>query len=89
MRLPHLIILAVCILSLGAPFACPAQPATNLWRFILPEDYGASLSLAIATDGTIYLTTFRGFLVALTPDGHFKWKFKGRTRNQILARHRG
>ena len=76
MRLPHSVILAVCFLSLCAPFACHAQPATNLWRFVLPADYSAASSLAIAPDGTIYLTTFRGFLVAVTPDGHFKWKFK-------------
>ncbi len=89
MRLPRSVILAVCFLSLCAPFACLAQPATNLWQFVVPADYSAITSQAIAPDGTIYLTTFRGFLLALTPDGHFKWKFKAGLEIESSARHRG
>ncbi len=48
---------------------------TTLWQFILPEGESAS-SPALAPDGTIYVGTFPGWLLALTPDGKVKWKFK-------------
>jgi outer membrane protein assembly factor BamB len=75
MRLPHSIRAAVWVFSLGAAIACPAQPATNLWQFILP-DYSAGSSPAVAPDGTVYQATFIGDLVAVTPDGRPKWTFK-------------
>lgn len=47
----------------------------SLWKLRLP-DYGSESSPALATDGTIYLGTFYGWLLAVTPDGKVKWKFK-------------
>ena len=54
---------------------CHAQPATNLWQFVL-HDYRADSSPAVAPDGTIYEATFLGNLYAVTPDGRRKWTFK-------------
>ena len=48
---------------------------TNLWQFRLTDSGGES-SPALAPDGTIYEGTFHGWLLALTPDGALKWKFK-------------
>lgn len=61
--------------------ASPAQDAnmTTLWTFTLPFvlPYGDSESSpALAPDGTIYQGTFRGWLLAFTPDGKLKWQFK-------------
>jgi outer membrane protein assembly factor BamB len=47
----------------------------ELWRLKLPGG-GSESSCAIAPDGTIYQGTFRGWLLAVTPDGKVKWKFK-------------
>jgi outer membrane protein assembly factor BamB len=49
----------------------PAQ----LWRLDLPG-YGSESSCALAPEGTIYQGTFFGWLVAITPEGKVKWKFK-------------
>ncbi len=62
-------------LSLSAMAEEPALTATNFWSFELPDN-GSECSPAIAADGTIYLGTFQGWLVALTPEGKPKWKFK-------------
>ena len=75
MRLPHSVRTTVWAVLLGAAIVCPAQPATNLWQFTLPDNRNAS-SPAIAPDGTIYQATFPGDLVAVTPDGRPKWDFK-------------
>ncbi len=48
---------------------------TNLWTYVLP-DRGTQSSPALAPDGTVYQGTFHGWLLALTPDGKLKWKFK-------------
>jgi len=58
-------------------FSCRAQDTgvTNLWTFRLP-DRGTESSPALAPDGTIYEGTFHGWLLALTPDGKLKWRFK-------------
>jgi len=48
---------------------------TNLWKLTLP-DGGSESSPALAPDGTIYQGTFHGWLVAVTPEGKMKWKFK-------------
>jgi outer membrane protein assembly factor BamB len=52
-----------------------AQPAiTNLWTLTLAR-YDSESSPAIAPDGTIYVGTFEGRLLAITPAGHIKWAF--------------
>ena len=58
-------------------FSSRAQEAgvTNLWTFRLP-DRGTQSSPTLAPDGTIYQGTFHGWLLALTPDGKLKWRFK-------------
>jgi outer membrane protein assembly factor BamB len=64
-------------LTFGLALAAAAQDTavTNLWQFRLPDSGGES-SPALAPDGTIYEGTFHGWLLALTPDGKLKWKFK-------------
>jgi outer membrane protein assembly factor BamB len=75
MSLPQSIRAAVWVFSLGASIVCPAQPATNLWQFTLPDNSSDS-SPAIAPDGTVYEATFFGNLAAVTPEGRLKWTFK-------------
>lgn len=62
-----------------AQVATALPTATNLWEFSLSTrlqgDRGCS-SPAVAADGTIYLGTFEGNLIALLPDGRKKWRFK-------------
>src|SRR5215472_15308937 len=53
----------------------PPATVTNLWSTLLP-DRGTESSPALAPDGTIYQGTFHGWLVAFTPEGKTKWKFK-------------
>lgn len=69
----------ICLLpAMLLLFSANAQePAagTNLWQFKLP-DHGTECSPALAPDGTIYLGTFDGWMLAVTPDGKGKWKFK-------------
>jgi outer membrane protein assembly factor BamB len=48
---------------------------TNLWSYRLPDE-GTKSSPALAPDGTILQATFYGWLLALTPEGKLKWKFK-------------
>lgn len=52
-----------------------ADGVTNLWEFRLPGQ-ATECSPALAPNGTIYIGTFSGWLVALTSDGKMKWKFK-------------
>lgn len=61
-------------LSLRASHAQDAG-ATNLWHISL-LDNGTESSPALAPDGTVYEGTFRGWLLAVAPDGKLKWKFK-------------
>jgi len=49
--------------------------ATNLWQVGLIGS-GTESSPAMAPDGTIYQGTFRGWLLAVSPDGKTKWQFK-------------
>ena len=65
------------MLSGGLALAAAAQEVgmTNRWEFVLP-DYGTECSPALAADGTIYEGTFHGWLLAFTPEGKLKWKFK-------------
>lgn len=58
-------------------FSSRAQDAgvTNLWTFRLPDRCTES-SPALAPDGTIYEGTFHGWLLAFTPEGKLKWRFK-------------
>ncbi len=65
------------LLTLLGVFSGRAQTAgvTNLWQFRLPGGTGDS-SPALAPDGTVYSGFFYGWLVALTPEGQLKWKFK-------------
>lgn len=67
--------LMVWLGTLGLSVQAQQNSITNLWRLRLP-DYGSESSPALATDGTIYLGTFYGWLLAVTPDGKVKWKFK-------------
>ena len=53
----------------------PLPAATNLWVLKLPS-FGSGSAPALAPDGTIYLGLFDGTLLAVTPQGRVKWKFK-------------
>ena len=70
----RLLALSGCLLAFTAAAQNP-EAATNLWRFELP-DYFCEASPALAPDGTLYVGTVRGGLIALNPDGKVKWKFK-------------
>ena len=48
--------------------------ATNLWKF--PIDWGSRSSPALGHDGTIYLGTWDGALIALSPEGTERWRFQ-------------
>lgn len=67
----------------------PPPAATVLWKFNLGHAGSGLLRLfhgsyrntssstpAVAPDGTVYLGTFAGEFLALTPDGKEKWRFK-------------
>ena len=48
--------------------------AMKLWVLKFPNTLNTSISTpAIADDGTIYLGTFYGKLLAVTPQGSIKW----------------
>lgn len=67
--------LLVCLLPpLGAP-AQDTSAAKLLWKLVIPGTRTES-SPALAPDGTIYLGTFYGWLIAVTPEGKLKWRFK-------------
>ena len=73
-----LCIFAILGILLAAPqnsFGEASETVTNLWAFRLP-DRGTESSPALAAAGTIYQGTFHGWLVAITPEGKLKWKFK-------------
>lgn len=76
MKLRLIALLAALPVLLGLPAAAENTNALEtLWRFWLPGG-GAESSAALAPDGTIYQGTFRGWLIALTPQGEVKWQFK-------------
>lgn len=70
--------------------AAPSLPAaTLLWKFSLDASpFGwldtppngrrntSTSTPAIAPDGTIYVGSFNGTVLAITPDGKLKWRFK-------------
>lgn len=55
--------------------AADTNDVALLWRLKLPDN-GTESSCAIAPDGMIYQGTFNGWLLAVTPDGEVKWKYK-------------
>jgi outer membrane protein assembly factor BamB len=66
----------VCILFFCAESASRAQSVTNILKISLPGKV-ASSSPAISSDGnTIYQATFNGTLLAISPQGSIRWKFK-------------
>lgn len=48
--------------------------ATNLWK--APIGSGSQSSPALGQDGTIYVGTWEGYLIAFTPNGAERWRFK-------------
>jgi outer membrane protein assembly factor BamB len=48
--------------------------ATNLWNFHVGS--GSQSSPALGRDGTIYVGTGEGYLIALDPDGAERWRLK-------------
>ncbi|MGO8765807.1 MAG: PQQ-binding-like beta-propeller repeat protein [Limisphaerales bacterium] len=65
-------IIACLLLCVG--WGCFAQPTTNLWAFHM-GNYDSASSPAIAPDGAIYVGSFTGDLLALSPQGVKKWAF--------------
>jgi outer membrane protein assembly factor BamB len=55
-------------------------PAAASWRVELPKPTGTG-SPVLGPDGTIYIGTFDGNLVAVRPDGQVKWTTAIATRN--------
>jgi outer membrane protein assembly factor BamB len=72
-RLKQLLFVALIWFFLIPAFA--QEVATNLWRLKISAFTGQS-SPALAPDGTIYQGTFEGKLLAISPEGKVKWKFK-------------
>lgn len=79
MRLQNNFLRVLVIFLLGA-FSASAQntnTATPLWQVSLPG-HGSLSSPALATDGTVYQGTFYGWMLAVSPEGKVKWRFKAR-----------
>ena len=75
---------ALVILLLGIVSA-PAQTTnvvTPLWEVTLPG-HGGQSSPALAVDGTVYQGTFYGWMLAVSPEGRVKWRFK--TKREIKS----
>ena len=70
-----ILLLLAGLLSFSVLAQDPTPSATNLWKFRLPDVGGVS-SPALAPDGTIYQGTFNGWMLAVTPEGRLKWRFK-------------
>lgn len=66
---------ALLLATVGSALGQGTEAVTNVWQFRLP-DRGTQSSPALALDGTIYQGTFHGWLVAISPEGKLKWKFK-------------
>ena len=71
------LICASVSLSLNWAALGQAPPqTTNLWSLRLPDTINSSTATpAIAVDGTVYLGTFYGKFLAVSPAGEIKWVF--------------
>ena len=71
------LICASVSLSLNWSALGQAPPqTTNLWSLRLPDTINSSTATpAIAVDGTVYLGTFYGKFLAVSPAGEIKWVF--------------
>jgi outer membrane protein assembly factor BamB len=70
------LMLAASLCSAGRSWGEAVPEATSLWTLRFPGSFNASSSTpAIAPDGTLYLGTFQGKLLAVTPQGGLKWIF--------------
>jgi outer membrane protein assembly factor BamB len=67
-----IIALTLCIRSAAAELHYYA--ATNLWQAEI--GHGSQSSPALGPDGTIYVTSWRGELLAFHPDGNPRWRFR-------------
>ena len=77
MFLRHLFFLLLAV-WLATTFTVRAETTnlvSELWRVNLLGGATES-SPAIAPDGTVYIGTFNGWLLAVSPQGKIKWKFK-------------
>ncbi len=76
----HFLLLLGSLFSVSAPRVAAESPApvhysaTNRWNFYLGP--GNQSSPALGRDGTIYVGTWAGHLIALHPDGTQRWRFK-------------
>ena len=78
--LPHYFLFFILLLSTLFTSAFTARAETTnavseLWHLPLLGGETES-SPALASDGTIYIGTFHGWLLAISPEGKIKWKFK-------------
>lgn len=79
MRSQHNLLRVLVIFLLGG-FSAHAEntnAATPLWQVALPG-HGSLSSPALATDGTVYQGTFYGWMLAVSPEGKVKWRFKAK-----------
>jgi outer membrane protein assembly factor BamB len=68
-------LLAALVSSTSAVKAETTNVTTELWRVSLLGGQTES-SPALAPDGTLYIGTFQGWLLAISSEGKIKWKFK-------------
>ena len=85
--LPHYFLFFILLLStlFTSAFTARAEitnAVSELWHLPLLGGETES-SPALALDGTIYIGTFHGWLLAISPDGKIKWKF--RTKVEIKS----
>ncbi len=76
--IPRLVLLPVLMTLLGLHSSAdtPLPEATNLWTLHFPGSFNTSSSTpAIGDDGTLYLGSFYGYFLAVTPQGLVKWQF--------------
>ncbi len=64
-------------LTMGDVHAESTNAVTPLWKLKLPGR-GTLSSPALAPDGTVYQGTFYGWMLAVTPEGNIKWRFKAK-----------
>ncbi len=77
-----LLVVAAMLIALAVLVAYGSnEPGTLKWRFETGDTVESSP--AIGSDGTIYASSWNGYIYAISPDGSLKWKYK--TRDGVFS----